>query len=162
MDNPLFTEKQYFRQWWIWILLFGLNGITVFGAVSQTIFGHTFGDKPMSNLGIIIFTFVFAVFMIFFLSQNLSTKIDERGIYIKFFPYHKRWRLYTWEQIASCELKRYKPMSEYGGWGVKPGVYSMSGNEGLLLKFTSGKPNLMIGTRKPEEVRIVLEKLNKL
>jgi hypothetical protein len=162
METPLFTEKQYFRQWWVWILILGLNGITVFGAISQVVFGHTFGDKPMSNLGIVIFTIVFAAFMVFFLSQNLSTKIDERGVYIKFFPYHRRWRLYTWEQIESCELKQYKPLSEYGGWGLRQGAYSMSGNEGLLLRFKSGKPSLMIGTRNTEEVRSVLEKLNKL
>jgi len=163
MDKePLFYEEQYFRQWWVWILILGLNGITVFGAISQVVFGHTFGDKPMSNLGIVIFTIVFAAFMVFFLSQNLSTKIDERGIYIKFFPYHRRWRLYEWEKIAHCELKNYNPMFEFGGWGIRPGVYSVSGNSGLLLHFKSGKPKLMIGTRKTEEMQQVLQTLNQL
>lgn len=163
MENkPHFFEKQYFKQWWVWLLMIGLNVLFLYGVVTQVFMGITFGDKPMSDIGLIVFAVVFIAFTSFFFLQHLVTKIDDRGIYVKFWPYHKKWRLYTWEQIGSCELKTYNSLVEYGGWGLRQGAYNVSGNQGLLLKFKSGKPNLMIGTQKPEEIKIVLKKLNQL
>ena len=55
-----FKEKQKFTQWWIWLLLIGLGAIAVYGIIQQILFGVDFGNKPMSNIGLIIFTlFVF-------------------------------------------------------------------------------------------------------
>jgi hypothetical protein len=161
-DQPLFFEEQYFKQWWIGVLLLGLNGLLIYGAVTQIFMGETFGDKPSGDGVLAVISVVMIAFTVFFYLQMMVSKIDERGIYIKFRPYHRKWRLYEWESIASCELKKYNPVFEFGGWGIRDGVYSMSGNQGLLLRFKSGKPKLMIGTNKPEEMRTVLEKLGKL
>ena len=61
MNNKIeFKEKQKFTQWWIWLILIGLGAIAVYGFIQQIVFGVEFGNKPMSNVGIIIFTlFVF-------------------------------------------------------------------------------------------------------
>ncbi|MDV6167937.1 hypothetical protein R1T16_05840 [Flavobacterium sp. DG1-102-2] len=161
-NEPLFYEEQYFRQWWIFILLAGMCGTGVYGVITQVFMGETFGDKPMGDVGLIIFSVCIIALTIFFYMQKMITKIDERGIYIKFRPYHKKWRLYEWQRIAHCELKKYNPTFEFGGWGIRPGVNSVSGNSGLLLHFKSGKPKLMIGTRKTEEMQQVLQTLNQL
>ena len=55
-----FKEQQKFTQWWSWLLLIGLGDIAVYCIIQQFLFGIDFGDKPMSNIGLIIFTlFVF-------------------------------------------------------------------------------------------------------
>ena len=158
--RPLFSEKQYFRQWWLYVLLFSINGMFVYACITQIGMGITFGDKPMGNTGLIVTTIVFTVFTVLFLRQHLATKIDETGIYIKFWPYHRTWRFYAWDDIASCEVKQYKPISEYGGWGLRFGAYNVSGNKGMLIKFRQ-YDNLMIGTQKPEELKQLLKQLNK-
>jgi hypothetical protein len=162
MENePLFFEKQYFRQWWVWAIVLGLNGLTLFGLVSQVFLGHIFGDKPMSNEGLIA-TFIFQTALtIFILTQHLATKIDGEGVHIRFTPYHRKWKLYTWDEIAACQVKQYNPISEYGGWGLRMGAYNVSGNMGLLLIFKRST-SLMIGTQKHEEMKAALQKLNKL
>jgi len=162
MDNqPLFFEKQYFRQWWVWGIVFGLNGLMLYGLVSQVFLGYTFGDKPMSNGGLIA-AFIFQTALTFFVvTQHLVTKIDAQGVHIKFWPYHRKWKLYTWDEIAACQVKQYNPISEYGGWGLRLGAYNVSGNMGLLLIFKRST-SLMIGTQKPEEMIAALEKLDKL
>jgi hypothetical protein len=51
MDNDiLFAERQKFKQWWLWVILLGVNGLLLFGVFKQVINGQQFGDKPMSNL----------------------------------------------------------------------------------------------------------------
>jgi hypothetical protein len=61
--NEIITEKQFFRQWWILILLGGIDAIILYGLLSQLIIGTPWGDKPLSDTGIIIlyicFTFIY-------------------------------------------------------------------------------------------------------
>lgn len=161
MDKQiLFYEKQYFKQWWLYALLLSLNGMFIYACITQVGMGLIFGDKPMSNTGLIVTTIAFIAFTVVFLRQHLATEIDAEGIHIKFWPYHRKWRFYAWGDIASCEVKQYKPLSEYGGWGLRFGAYNVSGNKGMLIRFKL-YDNLLIGTQKPEELNEVIAKLNK-
>jgi magnesium-transporting ATPase (P-type) len=54
MNTILFSEKQRFTQWWLWLILLVVNGLFVTAFYVQVINGKTFGDKPMSNIGIVI------------------------------------------------------------------------------------------------------------
>ena len=47
--KKLFSERQYFKQIWLWVFLISINGLFIYGLVTQIFFGHTFGDNPMSN-----------------------------------------------------------------------------------------------------------------
>ena len=51
-----FKEKQKFTQWWLWLFLIGFGLFQVYGLFKQLIIGEDFGDKPMSDIGLIIFT----------------------------------------------------------------------------------------------------------
>lgn len=162
MDTqPLYHERQKFRQWWIWIILLVILGINVFGIVRQLILGEPFGDKPAGDAMLVMLAIFVLALNIFFWYISLLTKIDEKGIYIKFLPVHSKWRFYPWEEIASVEVKEYKPISEYGGWGIKPGAYNISGNKGMLIRFHK-RSSLMIGTQNPEELKKVLKDMGKL
>ena len=55
-------ETQKFSQWWLWLILIGIGILPILGIYKQLIIGEKFGDKPMSDLGIIIFAlFVFSL-----------------------------------------------------------------------------------------------------
>ena len=57
MDKEiLYTERQRFKQWWLWLILLGVNGLFLFGVFKQVIGGQQFGDKPMSNTGLLVAT----------------------------------------------------------------------------------------------------------
>jgi hypothetical protein len=64
-----------------------------------------------------------------------------------------------------CYVRKYKPLAEFGGWGLRFGVsgkaYNISGNKGLQLELTNNK-KLLIGTQKPEELSEALNKIGKL
>jgi hypothetical protein len=53
-------------------------------------------------------------------------------------------------------------LTEFGGWGLRYGfggkAYKIKGNIGLQLNFKDSS-NLLIGTQRPEELRVIFDKL---
>jgi hypothetical protein len=166
MDQEIvFTERQKFNQWWLWLILGCINGIFLFGLVKQLIFGLQFGNNPLSNAGLILLTLAFIAFTFFFYKMGLYTKIDKHGIYFRFIPFHTAFKFYPWEKISNIKVCRYKALSDYGGWGIRGGrngtAYTVSGDTGIEIELhTSDK--ILIGTRKPEEVKKIIEVLSPL
>ena len=72
-----FKEEQKFTQWWLWLILIPIGILPIFGIYKQLILGEQFGDKPMSDLGLIIFSvFIFSLIGLF-LKMKLKTSIDK-------------------------------------------------------------------------------------
>lgn len=84
-SKNLFTERQRFKQWWLWVILLGIMGLFLFGVIKQVIYGQQFGDKPMSNTGLLISTILFSLFTLLFIIYRLDTIIKKDGIYVRFF-----------------------------------------------------------------------------
>ena len=80
----LFTERQKFKQWWIWIILLGINGLFIFGVFRQVIDGQQFRNKPMSNtklsitIGLMfLFTLVFMTFRLDTIIRNIKKQVQQ-------------------------------------------------------------------------------------
>lgn len=164
-NETLFTEKQKFTQWWLWVILIGLNGIFIYAIFKQVIGGQPFGDKPSSNESILFLAGLFFLITIFFFSIRLNTIIKKNGIYLRLAPFHRQFKHYTWDSLAKLYVREYAPLREYGGWGIRFGrngtAYNISGNKGLQLEFKDNK-KILIGTNKPEELAEVLSKIGQL
>lgn len=167
MSSPIiFSEKQRFTQWWLWLILLAVNGVIIFDIVWQVLLGHQSGEKPVGNTELLILGGVtLGVTLLLFLC-NLQTQITSEGIYVRFVPLHFKFRHYSWDQLSSFHVRHYSPLAEYGGWGLRYSIsgygkaYNISGKEGLQLEFTNGK-KLLIGTKKAEELKDVLNNLKK-
>jgi hypothetical protein len=157
MTKILFKEKQKFTQWWLWLLLIGIGLIPLVGIYSQFILGEEFGDNPMSNQGLIIFSIFIYLIIYLFYSIKLKTVISTDEIYFKFIPFLSQ--KVKKDDISSLEIVNY---GFVGGWGIKYGskfgtVYNIGGNKGLAIKLKNGK-KFLIGTQKNKELeRIVKE-----
>jgi len=186
-DKILFSEQQRFRQIWLWaiiIITIGSSaGVFLHGLIQQVVLGIPFGDRPMSDTGVIIafnLSLGFAViFVMFFVKMRLETEITAEGVKIRFFPFHLSFCNYKWEDISEAVVKKYSPM-KYGGWGIRgkwgwglrigtgvklnmsnDKVYSVSGNQALHLQFKNGK-RLLIGTQKTYELEKALKKVEQI
>ena len=164
-DDILFYEKQSFwRNRLLIIILIPVNAIVIWGFVQQIISGNAWGDNPMNNLGLIVkMGGLLLISVILFLSK-LKTIITEEGVYIRLLPFALKTRFFAWEDIEEAYVRRYRPLREYGGWGVRLGwkggiAYNVYGNIGLQLVFNNGK-KLLIGTNRAEELAEVLKKIN--
>lgn len=166
-NEILFTERQKFKQWWLWLLLLGINGLLLFGVFKQVIGGQQFGDKPMSNAGLLATTGLMILLTLLFVNFRLDTNIKKDGIYVRFFPFHLKFKHYSWDTLTKSFVRQYSPLIEYGGWGLRLGLFgkgtafNVSGDKGLQLEFTNNK-KLLIGTNKPDELTETLNKIGQL
>jgi hypothetical protein len=161
---PLFYEKQRRIVWWFWLIMLSLNGLAWFGIVQQLIQNKPLGNNPLSDEGLVLFAVFIFMLTLFFLSLKLETIITGAGIKVRLWPLHIKYKYFPWDQIASAEIRKYNPIREYGGWGIRSGgkekgrAYNMSGHYGMQLVFRNGK-KLLIGTNKPAAIEKVLHQM---
>jgi len=162
-DTPaVFQEKQRFRQPWIWALLLGIAGLSIYSFVQQIFLGEPFGSNPAPDYMVAIIAVFFGLgFPIVFSQINLTTEVRPEGVYYRFFPFQLSFRKISPEDIASYEAREYSPVKEYGGWGIRFGpsgkAYNISGSRGVQFRFVDGK-QLLIGSRRADEMAAAMSR----
>ena len=163
-ETILYSENQRFKQLWLWGILLLLNGVFIVSAFQQLYKGIPFGTKPMSDTGIIIGLIASILLDLLFFSFRLKTTITKETIQVQFFPFHLKPRTYLWSDIKQASIRKYKPIMEYGGWGIRGfksnRAFNVSGKIGLQLEFKKGN-KLLIGTQNGQEMNDVLVQLFK-
>ena len=167
-NDAIFREQQKFRQTWLWLLLVvsGIPTMTIAGSglYVQLVLHRPFGNNPMNDTGLIVvsacmFLVMGGIFALF-LFARLDTAIDREGIRMRFPPLVLTEKLFRWGDIESCEVVRYSPIGDYGGWGIRSGrqgkAYNVSGDRGLRIHLKTGK-SILIGTQKAEELSAWLQ-----
>ena len=161
--TPIFKEIQKFRQWWLWLLLVYVAGDVLWITFKTLRANETFTLESTGTPLLLLLIPIIA--MLFILSAKLETEITGAGIYVRFFPIHRRFRFYPWSIIDQAYVRTYKPLLEYGGWGLRglgsKRAINVSGNKGLQLVLQNGD-RLLIGTRRMQEVEAVLTSIDKL
>lgn len=161
-DSVLFHEKQYFRKLWIILIVFGVASLMWVGFVQQIILGQPFGDNPGPDWFVILFTLLFGIGLpLLWLFMRLEVRVRPDEVDIHFWPFLRR-RIPV-AAIESVEARTYKPIREYGGWGIRWGLgkgiaYSVSGNRGVQLAVTQGRSPVMIGSRRADKLAAAIEK----
>jgi hypothetical protein len=163
MKKVLFSEKQSTKPTWVWMVFLVLLAIFLYTLVMQEFLKQPVGDEPASagvmwlNGGLLL--------LVFLLIKNMVLKVEIRddGIYYKYSPVHRKWRMFPYSEIKRAYLRKYNALKEYGGYGVRLGLkdkgraLNVRGNMGLQLEFKNEKPKLLLGTQKPEELKKALE-----
>jgi hypothetical protein len=153
----IYREEQSFGLW-----LRRLIVLSMFLAVPFSIFSLTKISSGQGTSEILeILTLVIAgIFLpigvaLLFWVLKLETEVRPDGLYIRFFPFHLHFKRFGPEDLSECTARTYRPIREYGGWGIRCGrngkAYNVSGNEGVQLVFKSGK-RLLIGSQRAEEL----------
>jgi hypothetical protein len=156
-----FREEQQFRQPWIWgpLILFGIGttGFVGYAMVKQLAFGQPVGDRPMSDtalaiVGPLIMLVAWGTCLLFVVLR-LVVEVREDVVAIQFRPFVRR--AIAWRDIARCEARTYRPIREYGGWGIRFGrngtAYNVRGNRGVQLELAGGK-RLLLGSQRADEL----------
>jgi len=165
-----YREEQRFRQPWIWALILPLSvgtiGFFSWAMVEQLVRGRPVGDQPMPDLMLMILGPLFILLMAGLVwlmwAARLVTEVRDDGVHIRFYPFHRGFHGFLWEEIESFEARTYRPIMEYGGWGIRWGAsgraYNVSGNRGLQLAVKGGRSRrVLVGTQRPEELATAVE-----
>ena len=157
----LFSEKQRFTQWWIWILLIGVNLLMIYGFVQQIIFGIPFGNNPASDLDLVLVCLIpFGVSWLIY-SFSLETKITDEFIAFELRPLGGLNTI-RFKEIEKIYVRTYSPLREFGGWGYRVSsngtAYNIRGNQGLQLELKNSK-KILIGTQKAAGLKEILRQV---
>lgn len=154
-----FEERQRMNQWFIWVVLLLINGVTAVSVYVQIIEKQPVGNNPMSNVGLIILSVLMVAFTVFVLSVRLETQILGDHIAYKLSPFHLKTRIVKFDELRSIGVRKYNPILEYGGWGLrgfgKNVAYNISGSQGIQLELKSGH-RILLGTKNPDAVQEAL------
>lgn len=161
MTNIFYAEEQKVNNRWIWLLLATITVIILYGFVEQLMLKHPISTNRDHNwvmflIGLISFGILYLIYSIKF-----SFQIDEEGIKYRFSPFHLTERIIQWDDITALYVRKYKPIAEYGGWGIrtlsfkKNTAYNISGNYGLQIELKNGK-KILFGTQNPEELEKIV------
>ena len=161
MMRDIYKETQKFRQKWvlfIYVLLVSLFLLFVYAIYQQIVLEMPFGDRPAPNFVLIICAALMVALMIMFNFSKLETIISANSLKIKFSPFHRSFKEFSWTSVEKTEIIKYG----FIGYGIRISsygkAYNVSGNKGLSLKLKSGK-KILIGTQKPDELAAFLRKI---
>ncbi|MCG9791865.1 hypothetical protein [Flavobacterium algicola] len=155
-----FKEEQKFTQWWLLLMLIVITLIPIYGCYQQIVLDRKFGDKPISDKGLVIAAIVSFGILLLFLFSKLKTSIDGKEIRINFFPFTNK--VIQWNEVKSAKLITYN----FVGYGIRlftkyGTVYNTKGNKGLAIEFKNGK-KILVGTQKTEELKEVVQNVCKM
>ncbi len=154
-----FREAQRFRQAWYWLIQIPALAVLGYMVFRQLVLGKPIGNHPASNTALAIIAATVGLFVVWFIKLELVTEVRDGVLEIRFAGLFVR-RVIPLADIRHFEAKTYRPIRDYGGWGVRWGAagmaYNVSGNRGVELRLSDGK-SLLIGSQRPEELVLALQ-----
>ncbi|XZF14796.1 hypothetical protein ACTHGU_01550 [Chitinophagaceae bacterium MMS25-I14] len=151
----MFQEIQRFRQGWLWVIV-----IIIAAGVASPAYLPAFNKQPVPFYISVLLIIIPLLVMFLLFMMRLETEITEEGISFFYFPLIKK-KLIPWSQIETVFVRKYHPVMEYGGWGIRYSTakrgraLNTSGNIGIQIVFKD-KKRLLLGTQKPEEAAAVI------
>ena len=150
------------RVWWVMLLVVGIAALMWWGFIHQILLGQPWGNKPAPDWMMWLFWLFFGIgFPLFFVSLKLVVTVQAEGIQIRYFPITSTLILY--DNIEQVTAREYKPIREFGGWGVRgiPGktrkiAYNISGKEGVEITLKDQRL-VMIGSQKAQQLALAIE-----
>jgi hypothetical protein len=158
----LFEETQAMRAVWTKVLIALITAFLWFGMIQQEVFNKPFGSNPAPDVVLVIIWVLIGIFLpVFFFTLRLYTAVYSDRIELRFTPFAIYRREIRIDEIVSFQNRVYKPLKEYGGWGIRIGfrkrAVSMSGHRGVELVLKSGR-KFMIGSQRPDELYTAIQK----
>ncbi|MFC2152044.1 hypothetical protein ACFLSE_05900 [Bacteroidota bacterium] len=154
-----FKETQKIELSWKWIFFIALYILMSWALVDQFT-----NEVDVPAIASIVFSLCLIVFFnIIIIIMKLKTEIDVAKISYRYKPFHIKPRQIFWEEADDFYIRDYKPLKEYGGHGLQRKVkygrsFTVSGRKGLQIILKDGK-KILIGTQKPKELGLIIEKL---
>lgn len=139
-----------------------VSGIFWWGFIQQIIYGIQFGDKPASDIELVIAWVLFGLIIPLLASQvKLITEVRIDGLYIKFVPFHFGYRVFHFQSIRDYKSVSFSSLIRFGGWGIRINLngerlYNITGSEGVELRLTSGDI-VIIGSKNSDELKKALD-----
>ena len=151
----LFREVQRFRDvWWIMALVFGIAALQWWLFLGQIVGGAPMGNNPAPDAVVLLIWLLFGIGLpVFFLLLGLEVEVNPYAVTIRFTPLFVR--VIDRREIAGAEPLTYRPLLEFGGWGIRGWggrvAYNVRGDQGVELTLRDGR-RVLIGTQRATDL----------
>ena len=122
-EESKYIEVQKFNQQWINIILY----IILIGDFIVTFI--FLSKKQIVFISFIPLVAALAIFILFKI-MKLTVSIDANKVEFRFKPFHLNNQVISKEDIATAEVIKYEPISDYGGWGIR---YSFKKGKAFIM-----------------------------
>lgn len=116
------------------------------------------GDFLLGLVAVMMLTLPLLI-LIGFLRMTTEVTPTEIRVWFGWIPTYRRF--YPVDLVSRLEIVSYRPVVDYGGWGIRTGrdgerVLNARGNRGVRLELTDGT-RLLIGSQRPEDLAMAIE-----
>ncbi len=150
-ETPRFTETQRFadNRVFSWALVV-LGVVAVLGAAGAAFAGE--GVEAVVGLALPVLLLVLLGRM------GLTTDLRDDRLRVKLGPFPSK--TYAVADIETVEARTYRPLREFGGWGLRLGpaglAWNAYGDRGVQLTLRGGK-RVLIGSQRPAELAAAIQ-----
>jgi hypothetical protein len=148
----VYREEQYF-DWRCYALIALVGLFTGLGLLRGRIWSGEVALGLLIGLAFLMFVVVFLL--------HMTTEVGTAGLRVCFGWAPTYPRVVAIHTIRSVEVVNYRPISDYGFWGVRTGrdgerAFIARGTRGVRLELIDGT-KLLIGSQRPEALASVLD-----
>lgn len=153
------------------MLFVGLWGLISFSAglaliLVQVVLDHPLGTRPLPNvaalaLGVTVISLATGLLWLVRVC-TFQTEVTPSGFFYRFYPFHQKTRQLDLTGVTAIVAVHYRPVRDYGGWGMRRGAnsrcYNVSGEEGVRIDYDNGC-HVMIGSQRALELEAALHRI---
>ena len=172
MGRVLYKEEQKFGSISLYLAMgliyTGVVALATYAAIKQFMYNEQWSSKPMSDNSLILMLVLMLVILVgawlLLFGSKLIIKIEQNKIVYSFPPFINKELLIEASQIESYRLRKYQPIKEYGGWGIRKSnkkygdAFNVKGSIGLQLVLKN-KKRLLFGTQRPEAIKTAMNRM---
>lgn len=171
MDAPRYSERQYFRQGWLWaLLLVSSLPAALLGVVA--VLDGAGGLTATATLWIGVVVLLVVGPLIGFYHARLEVSVREDGLVVRLWPLQLRRRRVPCTDIEAVRWVEVSPMADFGGvgvrrhfslyrWGLRidePVGYVVAGDRGVRIDRREGR-DLVVTSEDPAALLAALEEV---
>jgi hypothetical protein len=165
-EEVIFREVQRFTQPWLWALV-AITAVFAWFAFFYELFDSLSGSGRDGEIWLIALVWVLVGLGVpaLVILCKLVVEVRRDGLYYRYHPFHRTTHRFSREEIKTCAARTYRPIVEYGGWGMRGAwkkgggrAYNVYGNRGLQLELVDGK-RVLFGSQRADELAAAVEKI---
>lgn len=160
MRESIYSESDTWP-WWAWVIFAMAIGAAVWSVIGESVTATGgLGGLSAGELAGAAGLLFGAPLVMWALFGKLTIEVRPAEVRVAFGGLGVFWKSLPLERIRRVEAVRYRPLAEFGGWGmrVRPGrrAWTVRGNQAARITMDEG-PTLYLGTSNPQRLRERIE-----
>lgn len=166
----LFREDQRFRGQWLLLFVGAFSFFTLLSGAAlvlrkvwMTTSANTHQIPDTIAVALAAFEVIIALGLIWLVWKAvLRVEVTTAGLFVRFEPFHRKTRQIDLNDVVEIEAVKYRPIRDYGGWGLRNGPRSrclnVGGEEGVRIDYANGY-HVLIGSQRATELAAALTRI---